>query len=239
MTRLNGFFLATAFLLAMTSCQSGGGPSQTLPDATIASQAVGASIQSADDHVAAAATQAKGAQTEVRTAIPLTLPPASSHLRTADGQLTQVQGELTAARAQLHDALQSNVQVQAELVKATQELATITADAKKYRDKYDNQWFAGKFWTAFWVTMISLALIIIGCLVLNYYTNIFVVPLQHIGKWIADIFSSTVKAAWNVVSGIWTELASLFKKKSTPTPAAPSASSTIPGAGTLTPKGPA
>ncbi len=184
-------------------------------------------VTSADDHVAAATSHAQTAQAEVRTAIPLSPPAVVPHLKIADSHITQTITEDNAARA-------DNAATQKDLATAKADAVALAADRDKWEGKYKGQWFAGKFWAAFWVVVISGSLILIGVLLLNFYTDLFVVPLAHLGKWAVDIIASTIKAAKNVIGGVWNELASLFKRK--PSPPAPTGLSPTPtnvGAGSV------
>ncbi len=204
----SGILIAICLLVSL-SC--GGCQSQAGPRTQAALTAADTTVQGADDHVATAVAQTTTAQTEVRTAIPLSTPAATPHLKTADGQLTLALIELPAARADLKSAM-------ASLATAKAEAAALAADRDAWQHKYESQWFAGKFWKAFWVVVIGGSVLLIIMAFLNIKTDLFVVPFEHIGKWISDVFAGTVKAFWNVCVGVWTELASLFKKKPSPTP---------------------
>ncbi len=197
-TKLSGLLIATCLSVNSGCSTTPAGPSGAIDSAD-------ASIQGADGHVATAATQTAAAQAEVRAAIPLSTPAATPHLKTADGQLTRALIELPLARADLKAT-------QASLTTAKAESAALEADRDKWEAKYKGQWLAGKSWAVIWSLAIGLGLLLIAAAMLNFYTDIFVIPLKVFGGWIAHIFGGTIKAIRDLCAGMWTELASLFKK---------------------------
>jgi hypothetical protein len=205
--------LAGILLLALTNGCAGGGPSKALPEAQANAATIAEHVTSADTHMGAVESHVDKAQGEVRAAMPSTTQPAAGHLKNADAELTAAKAEAATARAESKAAKDEVQSLQGNLEDAQQEHAKALAQAKEYKDRYDNQWFAGKFWRAFWIVAISVTLIVVACLALNFYTDLFVVPLRHIGQWVADMLASTVKAVRELVAGIWNEIASLFKKK--------------------------
>lgn len=193
-----------------------------LPMATAGVEAVSSSVGSTVAHVESAAKNAGTAHAEVMTALPLTVEPVAGHLATADQSLTTTESELKSALADLA-AVQAELKgVKSSLESATKErvasekaLSEAVADAKKYKDKYDSQWFAGKFWKMVWVVSGAGIVLTIIVIVLNAKTDLFVVPFAVIGKAIVSFFVGTFKAVWGVLSGVWGEISSLWKKKPT------------------------
>ncbi len=198
-TKLSVLLIATCLCVNSGCSMTPHGPSGSIDTADT-------NVGDADKHVENATGDITNARNEIRNAIPLTVPPVTARLKTADGFAAHALIELPLARADLKAT-------QASLATAKAESAALEADRDKWEAKYKGQWLAGKSWAVIWSLAIGLALLLIAAALLNFYTDIFVIPLKIFGGWVAHIFGGTIKAIRDLFAGLWTELASLFKKK--------------------------
>ncbi len=90
-----------------------------------------------------------------------------------------------------------------------QTISTLTKERDKYKvdaDKYNNQWFAHKFWTAFWSLVIGGSVLVVIALICYAKFSFFDLPLQWAGHLLGDFFAGLVKVPFNVLKGLWNRI---------------------------------
>ncbi len=212
--------IATCWLVSLScsGCSSlGSGPSKALPAAGVNSKSIGDHIASVLGHAGEITSCAnKGlALVDDMRAGKLAADVALPEIRQ---QFVQINTEAMATKVELTAAQEDRAKLDAQLAAAQKEYTAATERADKWEAKYKGQWLAGKSWAVIWSLAIGLGLLLIAAALLNFYTDIFVIPMHLFGVWIAHIVGGTVKALRDLIGGTWSELASLFKKKPTPPP---------------------
>lgn len=155
--------LALMFAGCAAGCANDSGP-RMLPLAT--------NVKTASGHIATSSVLVTGAREDLQKATPLTTQPVRQYVVNADSKLSATQGELQAAQGAL-SAMRSNVDATNAAMEKMEEtnrqlerkLKNSMDDTNHWRNKYENQWLAGKAWRLiYWVVGISVVLLIIDAL---------------------------------------------------------------------------
>lgn len=217
MSRLFDWFILAgiAIILTMAALVLTGCKSQSQADP--APQTSTAPAQATATHLDAAGVAAEAT-------VPFVQPAGKTHI---ERTIVEVKAAKVTNAEQIVEIKASNGKAEAmsrDLVTAQGKVETEHTARVAAEEKYDNAWFGGRFWFWFDVISWSTALLFIGGLILNHYTDFFLTfasgPLMAAIKVAGAIIGGFVKFIAQGFTLLFSGIGKLFAKSPAPAPVA-------------------